>query len=300
MRGDRLFITVMLGPALIILALFYLWPMVENLRVSFTDLTLLRLRVGGQWIGLANYEEFITSPETGRLMMNTFIWLTAISVAVRLLLGLAIALIVNTPLVRHLRLATLARIAILVPWATPPVVAIIIWRWLLEAPNGALNSVLLALGLIDTPIAFLADLRTVWPSVIAIVVWNTVPLIALSLLASLQAVPADLYEAAELDGATRSAKFWHITLPFLKPTIVVLGLTSVFWTFNNFVYVWLATGAGPGTFTNVLATEIYIRSFVDFRLGYGAAIGIVMALIMAVFGYFYFRMIGRRQIEEVL
>ncbi|CAH1650693.1 carbohydrate ABC transporter permease [Chelatococcus asaccharovorans] len=300
MRGDRLFITVMLGPALIFLALFYLWPMVENLRVSFTDLTLLRLRVGGQWIGLANYEEFITSPETGRLMMNTFIWLTAISVAVRLLLGLAIALIVNTPLVRHLRLATLARIAILVPWATPPVVAIIIWRWLLEAPNGALNSVLLALGIIDTPIAFLADLRTVWPSVIAIVVWNTVPLIALSLLASLQAVPADLYEAAELDGATRSAKFWHITLPFLKPTIVVLGLTSVFWTFNNFVYVWLATGAGPGTFTNVLATEIYIRSFVDFRLGYGAAIGIVMALIMAVFGYFYFRMIGRRQIEEVL
>ena len=300
MRGDRLFITVMLGPALIILALFYLWPMVENLRVSFTDLTLLRLRVGGQWIGLANYEEFLTSPETGRLMMNTFIWLTAISVAVRLLLGLAIALIVNTPLVRHLRLATIARIAILVPWATPPVVAIIIWRWLLEAPNGALNSVLVALGIVDTPIAFLSDLRTVWPSVIAIVVWNTVPLIALSLLASLQAVPADLYEAAELDGATRSAKFWHITLPFLKPTIVVLGLTSVFWTFNNFVYVWLATGAGPGTFTNVLATEIYIRSFVDFRLGYGAAIGIVMALIMAVFGYFYFRMIGRRQIEGVL
>ncbi|CAH1659770.1 Carbohydrate ABC transporter membrane protein 1 (CUT1 family) [Hyphomicrobiales bacterium] len=300
MRGDRLFITVMLGPALIILALFYLWPMVENLRVSFTDLTLLRLRFGGQWIGLANYEEFLTSPETGRLMMNTFIWLTAISVAVRLLLGLAIALIVNTPLVRHLKLATIARIAILVPWATPPVVAIIIWRWLLEAPNGALNTALAALGLIDTPIAFLSDLRTVWPSVIAIVVWNTVPLIALSLLASLQAVPADLYEAAELDGASRSAKFWHITLPFLKPTIVVLGLTSVFWTFNNFVYVWLATGAGPGTFTNVLATEIYIRSFVDFRLGYGAAIGIVMALIMAVFGYFYFRMIGRRQIEEVL
>ncbi|MBS7700291.1 MULTISPECIES: sugar ABC transporter permease [unclassified Chelatococcus] len=300
MRGDRLFITVMLGPALIILALFYLWPMVENLRVSFTDLTLLRLRVGGQWIGLANYEEFLTSPETGRLMMNTFIWLTAISVAVRLLLGLAIALIVNTPLVRHLKLATIARIAILVPWATPPVVAIIIWRWLLEAPDGALNTVLVTLGIIDTPIAFLSDLRTVWPSVIAIVVWNTVPLIALSLLASLQAVPADLYEAAELDGASRSAKFWHITLPFLKPTMVVLGLTSVFWTFNNFVYVWLATGAGPGTFTNVLATEIYIRSFVDFRLGYGAAIGIVMALIMAVFGYFYFRMIGRRQIEEVL
>jgi multiple sugar transport system permease protein len=300
MKDDRLFIATMLGPALLILALFYGWPMVENARVSFTDLSLLRLKVGGSWVGLDNYREFLSGPELGRLMLNTFVWLTGISVLVRLILGLAMALLFNTPVLRRLKLDTVAKLAILVPWATPPVVAVIVFRWMLDADHGAVNHVLLALGLVSDPVAFLSDLRTVWPSVIAIIVWNTVPLVTLSLLASLQAVPADLYEAAELDGAGRATQFRVITLPFLLPTIVVLGLTSVFWSFNNFVYVWLATGAGPGTFTNVLATETYIRSFVDFRLGYGAAIGMSMALFMAAFGTLYFHFVGRRQIEEVL
>ena len=126
------------------------------------------------------------------------------------------------------------------------------------------------------------------------------PLVALSLLSSLQGVPEDLYEAAELDGATHWQVFRYITLPFLMPAILVLGLMSVFWSFNNFVYVWLATGAGPGTFTNVLATEVYIKAFVDFRLGYSSAIGMVMALVMAVFGAVYLRLVARRQLEESL
>ncbi len=300
MRSERLFIMTMLGPALVILALFYAWPMAENLRVSFTDLSLLRLKTGGDPVGLANYREFITGPEIGRLMFNTFVWLTAVSVVVRLLFGLGIALLFNSSVLRRLRLDTVAKIAILVPWATPPIVAVIVWRWLLDPQNGVVNRALLALGVVADPVAFLSDLRTVWPSIIAIIVWNTVPLVALALLASLQAVPAELYEAADLDGAGRRMKFRYITLPYLKPTIVVLGLTSVFWTFNNFVYVWLATGAGPGTFTNVLATETYMRAFVDFRLGYSAAIGVCMALFMAGFGVVYFRLVGRRQIAEVL
>ena len=131
-------------------------------------------------------------------------------------------------------------------------------------------------------------------------VWNTVPLVALSLLSSLQSIPDEYNEAAELDGATRWQQFRFITLPFLMPTIIVLALMSVFWTFNNFVYVWLATGAGPGTFTNVLATEVYIKAFVDFRLGYSSAIGMVMAVVMAVFGIVYLRLVARQQLEESL
>lgn len=298
-KHDRLFIFTMLSPALAILALFYLWPMLENIYISFTDLTLLKLRTGGQWIGLANYGEFVRGPETGRLMFNTFIWLTAISVAVRLLLGLAIAVLFNSPVLRRVRLDTLAKTAILVPWATPPIVAVIVWRWLLDQ-NGLVNQLLVRLGILSDPVAFFSNLKTVWPAVTAIIVWNTIPLVILSLMAALQAVPQDLYEAAELDGASRRQKFRYITLPFLQPTIVVLGLTLVFWTFNNFVYVWLSTGAGPGTFTNVLATEIYIRGFVDLRLGYSAAIGVCMALLMTLFGIAYFRLVGRRQIEDVM
>jgi multiple sugar transport system permease protein len=300
MRGERRFIALMLAPAFVILALFYAYPTFQNVAISLTDLTLLKLRRGGDWVGLDNYREFLTSPDFGHLLFNTVLWLTALSVVLRMLIGLGMALLLNSPVLKRLRLGTVTKLAILVPWATPPIVAVVVWRWMLDAQNGIVNALLLYLGVVDDPVAFFANLRTVWPSVVTIVVWNTVPLVALSLLASLQSIPEELNEAAALDGASRWQQFRHITLPFLMPTIMVLMLTSVFWTFNNFVYVWLATGAGPGTFTNVLATEIYIKAFVDFRLGYSSAVGVVMALVMALFGVLYYRLVTRGELQESL
>ena len=300
MRGGRLFIALMLAPELVVLALFYAYPVFQNLAISFTDLYLLRLKTGGNWIGLDNYRELFHSPEFGHVLFNTVVWLTIVSVVLRLLMGLGMALLLDSSVLKRLRLATAAKLAILVPWATPPIVAVVVWRWMLDAQNGIINAVLVNLGIVDNPVAFFADLRTVWPSVVTVIVWNTVPLIALSLLASLQSIPDELNEAAALDGASRWQQFRHITLPFLMPTITVLSLMSVFWTFNNFVYVWLSTGAGPGTFTNVLATEIYIKAFVDFRLGYSSAVGIVMALVMAAFGIVYYRFVATRELGESL
>lgn len=296
---DRLFIITMLLPTVVLLLLFYGYPIVDNLKMSFTDLSLLGMRRGGNWVGLANYHELFRSGDFGHILFNTFIWLTATSVALRLLMGLGIAVLLNTRAMRLLRLSAVSRFALLIPWATPPIVAVVIWRFLLER-NGAVNEALMALGVVDQPVAFLADMRTVWPSLVAIMLWNTVPLIALSLLSSLQTVPDEYYEAAELDGATHWQKFRFVTLPFLMPSILVLGLMSVFWSFNNFVYVWLATGAGPGTYTNVLATEVYLKAFVDFRLGYSSAIGMVMAVIMGAFGILYLRLVAQRQLEETL
>jgi len=299
MRGERRFMWAMLAPAFVILTLFYAWPTAQNLAQSFTDLSLLGLKRGGSFVGLENYREFVAGPEFGHLLFNTVVWLTALSVGIRLLLGLGMALLLHSPLLARWRLATIAKIAVLVPWATPPIVAVVIWRWMLEPQNGVVNAALRRLHLVDDPVAFFADLRTVWPSVVLVIVWNTVPVIALSLLASLQSIPDELNEAAALDGASRWQQFRYITLPFLMPTIVVLTLMSVFWTFNNFVYVWLATGSGPGTFTNVLATEIYIRAFIDFRLGYSSAVGIVMAGVMAVFGVAYYRFVAPRELRDV-
>jgi multiple sugar transport system permease protein len=296
---QRLFLTAMLGPPFALLVLFYGYPIVDNLRISFTDLSLLGLKRGGAWIGLDNYREFFASGDLGHILFNTIVWLTATSIAIRLLLGLGVALLLDSAALKRLRMTTVARFALLIPWATPPIVAVIVWRWLLD-PQGAVNSILVDLGLVQQPVAFFADMRTVWPSVVAIIVWNTVPLIALSLLSSLQTVPEEYYEAAELDGATRWQQFWHVTLPFLMPSLLVLGLISVFWSFNNFVYVWLATGAGPGTLTNVLATEVYLQAFVNFRVGYSSAIGMVMAVAMGLFGIVYLRLVAQRQIEENL
>jgi multiple sugar transport system permease protein len=300
MRREQMFIGAMLAPAFLILGVFYVYPMLYNLEVSFTDLSLLRLRQGGSFVGFDNYRELLTSRELGHVLFNTVVWLTALSVAVRLVLGLAMALLLNSPVLQRLKVGTAAKLAIVVPWATPPIVAVVIWRWMLDPQNGVINALLVRLGLVSEPIPFLADLRTVWPAVVTIIVWNTVPLVALSLLASLQSVPEELNEAAAIDGASRYQQFRFVTLPFLMPTIVVLALMSVFWTFNNFVYVWLATGAGPGTFTNVLATEVYIKAFVDFRLGYSSAVGVVMALIMALFGTLYFRLVAERELKEAL
>ncbi|HXR56191.1 MAG TPA: sugar ABC transporter permease [Casimicrobiaceae bacterium] len=300
MRGERRFIALMLAPAFLILAAFYAYPTFQNAAISLTDLSLLKLRRGGSFVGLDNYREFLTSPEFGHLLFNTVVWLTALSVVLRILIGLGMALLLDSPVLARVRLSTAAKLAILIPWATPPIVAVVIWRFLLDAQNGTVNAILLRLHLVDNPVAFFANLATVWPSVVTIIVWNTVPLVALSLLASLQSIPEELNEAAALDGASRWQQFRHITLPFLMPTITVLTLTSVFSTFNNFVYVWLSTGAGPGTFTNVLATEIYIKAFVDFRLGYSSAVGIVMALVMAVFGIVYYRFVTRNELQESL
>jgi multiple sugar transport system permease protein len=295
----RLFIVAMLAPSFSLLVLFYAFPIFHNLSMSFTDLSLLGMSRGGNWIGLANYRELLRSGDFGHIFFNTLIWLTVTSVAIRLLIGLGIAVLLNSTALKRLRMQTIARLGLLIPWATPPIVAVVIWRWLLE-PQGAVNRALVGLGILDQPVAFFANVRTVWPAIVTIMVWNTVPLIALSLLASLQSVPEELYEAAELEGANQWQVFRYITLPFLMPAILVLGLMSVFWSFNNFVYVWLATGAGPGTLTNVLATEVYIKAFIDFRLGYSSAIGMVMALLMALFGAVYLRLVARRQLEESL
>lgn len=295
---ERLTVFLMLFPTFLVIVGFYLYPTLYNLELSFTDMSLRTLRTGGNWVGGANYQQFVTSSTLWNIVFNTVVWLTAVSVALRLLLGLLFALLMHSRVLARLRLATLARLFLLVPWATPPVVAVIAWRWLFEPTYGPLNQLLVATGLVAEPVAFLSDLATVWPAVVTIVVWNTTPLVAISLLAALQAIPDDLNEAASLDGANRWQQFRFITLPYLMPTMSVLALMSTIWTFNNFVYVWLATNAGPGTFTNVLATEVYMKAFVDFRIGYSAAIGITMALVMAVFGAAFFRLFGVSELQE--
>jgi len=213
-------------------------------------------------------------------------------------LGLALAFLLNSEALARWRLSTVARLLLIVPWATPPVVAIIVWRWILDPTVGALNQALLGLGIVSQPIPFLAQAGWIWPSLILIITWNTIPLVTLTFMAALQSLPKEQVEAARIDGASSVQMLWHIYLPHLKPSIIVMVLMSTFWTFNNFIYVWLTTGAGPGTYSNVMATEIYIRGFIDGRLGYSAAAGVVMATMMTAFGLLYLRVIAARELVE--
>ena len=290
----------MLAPIFFFLVFFYGYPTLSNLFNSFTDLSLLGLKKGGEFVGFENYARLLSSRDFYRVFWNTLFWLTAVSVVLRLVLGLLLALLLDSATLRRYRLTTASRLVLLIPWATPPIVAVVVWRWLLDGRQGFVNGALEGLGLIDQPIAFLASVDTVWPAIVTIIVWNTLPLVTLTFLAGLQSVPPELKEAAMIDGANAARVFFHVTLPHLMPTIVVMALLLVFWTFNNFVYVWLATGAGPGLFTNVLATEIYIKGFIDFELGFSSSVGMVMAALMAVLGLIYFRFVALREFREIL
>jgi multiple sugar transport system permease protein len=299
MQGDRAFVATMLIPTFFFLVCFYAYPFIFNIENSFTDLSLFGLRQGGDWVGVENYLELIASPDFRRVLWNTVVWLTVIGVAVRILLGLGLALLMTSRTIRKYRLSTLCRILLIVPWATPPIVAILVWRWMLDPRTGAINSWLTALGIIDQPIAFLATAAWVWPALITIITWNTLPLVTLTFMAALQSLPEELIEAAEVDGASRLQVLRYVYIPHLKPAIIVMVLMSTFWTFNNFVYVWLTTGAGPGLYTNVMATEVYIKAFVEGRMGYSSAVGVVMATIMTAFGLIYLRVIAQREMKEV-
>lgn len=298
-RGERPFIIYMLVPAFFFMIMFYVYPTLFNLQNSFTDLSLFGLKKGGEWIGVANYVELVTSSDFRRVLFNTVVWLTMVGVAVRIILGLALALLLDSKVLAKYRLKTVSRVLLLVPWATPPIVAIVAWRWLLHPLLGDINKGLLAIGLIDQPIAFLSEAVWVWPALITIITWNTLPLVTLTFLASLQSLPGELIEAAEVDGATKWQKLRFVIIPHLRPAIIVMVLMSTFWTFNNFVYVWLTTAAGPGLYTNVMATEVYIKAFIDGRMGYSSAVGIVMASVMVAFGMVYLRFIARREFKEV-
>jgi multiple sugar transport system permease protein len=226
-------------------------------------------------------------------LKNTVFWLTIPTVVARLVLGLMLALLVNASVFRRWHISWLIRSLLLIPWITPPVVAVAAWKWLLDARYGAVNQLLLELGVIDQGIPFLAKTSTVWPSINVMLTWRELPFVVIAFLAGLQSIPSDLKEAARVDGASEGRIFFSITLPLLRPVLTVVTLLTTIWTFNNFVYVWLSTRGGPGDYTQVLATQMYSTAFIDYRIGAGAAIGVFMSLIMLVFAVVYFMTVMR-------
>ncbi|GAB3556153.1 carbohydrate ABC transporter permease [Spelaeicoccus albus] len=273
--------------------------MVYNIILSLQKLSPYQSPGDAIWVGLSNFTEIFTNGETASSAWNTAFWLTALTVAIRLVVGMAIALLLQSRVLARWKLRGVCRTAVLIPWMVPPVVAVACWKWILDANTGVLNQVLVSLGLVPRGVPFLADTSTVWWSIVAIVVWRELPFVVIVLMAGLQSIPQEQYEAAALDSAGPWKSFLHVTVPSLRPVITVVVIMTVIQTFNNFVYVWLTTGGGPGTYTQVLATQLYSAAFVKNDLGHGAAIGIVMSAIMAIFALVYFRVANRDEVRDV-
>ena len=288
----------LIGPGIAILLLLFLSPAFYNVLLSLQRISLFHLKNGGTFVGIDNYFQLLGTHQFWLSLWNTLVWLTIVTVVVRLLLGLALALLLDAPVLKRLKLAGIARSALLIPWVTPPVVAVAAWQWLLQPRYGAVNQILTGVGIVKQGIPFFDQTSTVWIAICIIIIWHEVPFVAISILAGLKGIPEELYESARVEGATSYQVFLRIKLPLLRPVLTIVTLLTVIWTFNNFLYVWLSTGGGPGNFTQVLATEMYKEAFVNYRLGYGATVGIVMVLLMLFFTIGYFKTVFSRNVQE--
>lgn len=278
---------LLLGPALLVLTALFLFPAVYNIATSFREVSPYGIAGDETWVGWENYRSVLTDPLTWGSAWNTVLHLTFVTVVARILLGTGIAVLLNADVLRRWHLRGIARTLVLVPWMIPPTVAVAAWRWLLDPTNGVVNKALIGLGLVDQPIAFLVDTSAVWGAIGTIIVWRELPFVVIVVTAGLQSISAEQYEAAALDGAGAWRSFLHVTLPNLRPVVFVTAMVTTISTFNNFVYVWLTTGGGPGTYTQVLATQLYSSAFVDNDLGRGAAVGMLMMVVMALFATVY-------------
>jgi ABC-type sugar transport system permease subunit len=179
------------------------------------------------------------------------------------------------------------------PWALPTVVAALVFRFLFEGEAAIANAVATRVGLLEAPIAWFADATTAWVPLILADVWKTTPFVALLLLAGLTTIDDELYEAAEVDGAGAVARFWHVTLPMLRPALLVVLLFRTLDAFRVFDLVYVLTGGGPGTATEPIALSTFEQLLSNLRFGYGSALSVVVFLVTAALAALYLRLLGR-------
>lgn len=263
-----------LAPMLIVLAVVAGWPLARTIGLSFTDAHLSRLGQS-QWVALDNYFALAADPDWWRAVANTLTF-TGISVSLELLAGLGVALVLR----RAFPGSGFLQAAVLIPWAIPTVVSARIWAWMANDVYGVANDLLLRSGLIDAPVAWLADPVSAMGVVILADVWKATPFMALLLLAGLHSIPPVLYEAAHSDGAGPLRSFWHITLPLLRPAIAVAVLFRTLDALRMFDLVYVMLGDNRTTAT----VSVYARrQLIDFQeFGYGSAAAFAVFLLAAM------------------
>jgi multiple sugar transport system permease protein len=281
---DRAFPAVAVLPTFVVMLCIFGIPLLFSLYLSFTGWALDQALMGGRFVGLANYEDLLNDPAFVGSLGITFGY-TAATVAAQMVLGLAIALLLNIDL-PYMRIL---RTALVVPMMITPIVGALCWKLLLEPSLGLFNY------LIGQKIVWLGMPATALLSVWVVSVWQSTPYVALILLAGLRSLPSEPLEAAAIDGANRRQSFWHITLPLLRPYLLVALLLRVIFEFRAFDNIYALTGGGPANATMVLSMFTYLTSFVRFDFSLGAAASWIMLLISMVTCLFFIVTIRRRE-----
>lgn len=236
------------------------------------------------YVGLQHYVEILNSDIFYQLLWQTGRWV-AVGVAGKTLLGLLIAVHLN----HDIRGRKFFRTAFLIPWGIPYAISAVVFRWIEHPQYGYLNAILLKFGVIDQSIGILGDPSIAWIGVVVADIWIGTPFMAIIFLAGLQSIPQELYEAASIDGAEKWHQFRYITLPQLKPVILIATLLSTIWTFVSFDTIWTMTGGGPINTTSTLVIWIYQVGLENGNLGRGAAYSVIGFLFLFVFAIIYLR-----------
>jgi ABC-type sugar transport system permease subunit len=276
-----------IAPASLWLLLFMGFPIVEILKTSFYHTSYK----GETFVGMKNYIGLASDDVFLLVLKNTAVW-TVLAVLMNVGAGLGAALLLS----RSTIISELIRSSLILVWATPLVVAAIAWKWMYNGEYGHLNALLLSLHIIDHPIQWLTGASTAFGGALFARLWTAFPFTTFAFLSALQAIPADLYEAAIIDGTTGRQKFWYITLPLLRPVALAVLLISFIWSFNSFVFIYVITGGGPANQTQIMVTEIFRRAFGYFNFGQASSIAFLAFFLLVAISFLQWRLFYKKEV----
>ena len=268
----------LIAPAAIYILCIVAWPLIETIRLSFTNSSL----AGEDYVGFQNYEKMLSSSKYNKIIVRTFVW-TFFSVILKIIIGLIGAVLLNANLWGR----SAFRVLVLPPWIVPIAIGCLGWLWLYNGYFGILAGIGMRTGILDGPYGFLAYKNSAFISTIITDVWVGTPLVTVFFLAAMQGVPKDLYEAAYCDGASRWDRFFKITLPQITPVIITIALLSAIWTFNSFEIIYILTEGGPRGATTTLIIDTYKMALGNYKFGKGAARAVIVVILLTIFSAFY-------------
>ncbi len=273
-----------ISPTIILLLVLMVIPVGLVIKYSFFSNVIVDQFP--RFIGFENYINIVKDEAFRTALVNTSVF-TVISVVAHLLIGLTFATLLNSSLISNFS-KSLFRMIYILPWLFTVAIIAILWRMLLN-PNGVLNYVITSLHLTDTPIEWLSNEKTALLAVTFINIWAGYPFYMTSILAGLQGIPKDLYEAAKVDGASGFQQFLNVTLPQLKPIIISMSMLDLIWTSQQFALIWMTTGGGPMTATEMLGTYTYKLAFSQYQFSQAATSAVVLFLLSMILAFFYVR-----------
>ena len=271
---EGVFSWLMLIPGVLFLLAFVAYPFFYGIYLS---LQARRVAEPGTFVGLANFVALFQDAVFWQITRNTFVY-TIVTTFFKMIGGLAMALVMN----QRFHGRNLARAFLLLPFIVPTILSTVAWMWILDPTFSVVNWTLLNTGVIANNFSWLGNKHLAMVSIIAVNVWRGVPFYGITLLAGLQTISPDLYEAAAIDGATTPQRFWHITVPVIKPVLIIVTMFSVIFTFSDFQLVYALTHGGPANATHLFATYAFDVGMSAGQLGSGAAVALSMLPALAL------------------